>query len=73
MDYMEVVHILQAVRNVSQLNSTSVVSLRCQVITHKLNAVCVPVPLDEFIDVSVFHPLGNQNKSVFVQRHPKQR
>jgi len=57
MDYTEVVHVFQAIRNASQLNGTSAEPLWGQVTTHKLNAVYMLVPLDEFIDVSVFHPL----------------
>ena len=45
----------------------SVRLFRDQVITYELGAVHVLIFLDEFIDVSVFHPLGNQSKPVFVQ------
>ena len=65
-DYAEVMHVLQAIRNASQLNKTSAWLLRSQVTTHKLSTVHVPVPLDKFVDVSVFHPLRNESKSVFV-------
>jgi len=66
MNYSEFMHILQATRNASQLNSSSVRLLRDQVTTYKLGAVYIPVPLDELVDVSVFHPLGNECKSAFV-------
>ena len=56
-DYAEVVHVLQAIRNVSQLNNTSAWLLRSQTTTHKLGTVHVGVPLDKLVDVSVFHPL----------------
>ena len=41
--------------------------------TYELGAVNVPIPLDESVDVSVFHPLRNQSKSVLAQRHSKER
>ena len=64
----EVMHVLQAIRNAGQLNGRPSVRLqRDQVTTYELVAVCVPILLDEFIDVSIFHPLGNQSKPVFVQ------
>jgi len=70
---MEVMHILQATRNTSQLNGSSVGLMRDQMTTYKLGAVYILVPLDELIDVSVLHPLGNESKSVFIRRHSKQR
>ena len=73
MDNAEVVHVLQAIRNASQLNSTSVGPLRGQVTTHKFSTVYMPIPLDELIDVPVFHPLRNQSEPVFVECHSKQR
>ena len=65
-------HIFQAIRNVSQLDSISVRPLRDQVTTYKLGAVYMSIPLNEFVDVSIFHPLGNHRKPVFTHRHPKQ-
>jgi len=65
--HVEVVHVLQATRNVSQLNSRlSVMLLRGWVTTYKLGAVYILIPLDELVDVSVLHPLGNESKSLFV-------
>ena len=58
-DDAEVMHILQAICNVNQLNNASAWILRGQVTTYKLSAICVPIPLNEPTDVSVFHPLGN--------------
>jgi len=58
-DYAEVVHVFQAIRNTSQLSGTLVSPLRDQGATHKLNAVHMLICLNELIDVSVFHPLGN--------------
>ena len=66
-------HILQATRNASQLNGSSVGLTRDQTTTYKLGAVYIPVPLDELVDVSALHPLGNESKSVFIQRHSEQR
>jgi len=59
-------HILQTTRDASQLNGSLVRLLRNRVTAYKLNAVYILVPLDEVIDVSVPHPLGNESKSVFV-------
>jgi len=70
---MEFMHILQTPRNASQLNGTSVRLLRDQVTTYKLGTVHMPVPLDELVDVSVLHPLGNESKPVSIQCHSKQR
>jgi len=47
--------------------------MRDQMTTYKLSAVYMPVPLDELVYVSILHPLGNESKPVFVQRHSKQR
>jgi len=66
MDHAEVMHVLQAICNAGQLNSTSVWLLRGQLTTHKLSTVHVPVPLNKLVDVSMFHPLGNQSKTMFV-------
>ena len=71
-DDAEVMHILQAVRDASQLGSISASLLRDQATTYKLSAVYVPIPLDELVDVSVFHPLGNHREPVFAHCHPEQ-
>jgi len=63
---MESVHIFQPTRNTSQLNNSSVRLLRDQARTYELGAVCMLIPLDELVDVSMLHPLGNQSKAVFV-------
>ena len=73
MNYAEVVHVLQAVRNASQLKGTSVRLPRGQGRTHKFGTVHTPVSLDELIDIPVFHPLGNKSETVFVQHHSKKR
>jgi len=65
MNYTEFMHILQAIRNASQLNGSSVRLLQDQITTYKLGAVYMPIPLDELVDVSVLHPLRNESKSVF--------
>jgi len=40
--------------------------LRDQMTTYKLGAVYVPVRRDELVDISVFHPLGNESKPVLI-------
>ena len=65
MNHVEIVHILQATRDVNQLNGSSVRPLRDQVATYKLDTIYIPVPLDELIDGSVLHPLGDESKSAF--------
>jgi len=72
-DHAEVMHVLQAVRDAGQLNGTSVGLPRDQVTTYELAAIYMLVPLDEVIDVSIFHPLGNESKPVLIQCDPKQR
>ena len=66
-DDPEVVHVLQTIGNADQLNGTSVRLLRDHATTYELGAVDVPILPNEIVNVSVFHPLGNQSKSVFVQ------
>ena len=67
MYHAKIVHVLQAICNAGQLNDrSSVMLLRDQVITHKLGAVYMLVPLNKFIDVPVIHPLGNKSKTVFI-------
>jgi len=65
-DHAEAVHVLQAFRNPGQLNGTSVGLLRDPGTTYEFPAVYMLVPLDEVVDVSVFHPLGNESKPVLV-------
>ena len=55
MDHAEVVHILQALCNVNQLNIISARLLWGQAITYEFNAVNVRIPLDELIDVPIIH------------------
>jgi len=59
-------HILQTTRDANQLKGSSVRLLRDQVATYKLDAIYIRVPLDELIDGSVLHPLGDESKSAFV-------
>ena len=69
---METVHILQPIRNTSQLNGTSVRLSQGRVTTYKLGAVLILIPLDELVNVSVLHPLGNESEPVFTQCHSEQ-
>ena len=59
-------HILQAVRNTSQLNGTLERLPRDQVVMYELSAVCMWASPNELVDVSIFHPLRNQRKPVLV-------
>ena len=63
---MEFMHICHATRNASQLNGSSVRLLRDRVATYELGAVYMLIPLDEIVDVSIFHPLGDESKPVFI-------
>ena len=72
MDNTKFMHMLQAIRDTSQLGRILVRLLWGHATTYKLSAVYMPVPLDELVDVSVFHPLGNHCKPVFIHCHPKQ-
>lgn len=70
----EVMHILQAVRNVHKLRIGSVGNLlRSNVDTHKGDAVCIGVFPNELADVSIVHPLGNHRKPVLADCHSKER
>ena len=73
MDYTEVVHVLQAIRNVNQLNSASARLTTGVVIIYKLSAINLHIPLDEIIDIPVFHPVRNQRKPVFTNCHSEKR
>jgi len=72
-DHTEVVHVLQAVCNVNQLNIISVRLLWGQVVAYELNAVNVPIHLDELIDIPIIHPLGNQSEPIFAHCHSEER
>ena len=72
-NYPEAMHILQPIRNPSQLDDASVSLPRDRVTTYQLSAIHVSIPLDESIDVSVLHPFRNHREPVFTHRHPKQR
>ena len=67
-------HVCQTVRNVDQLNRTSVKLLWGwdQGATYKLSAVYVFIRLNELVDVPKFHPLENHCKPAFIYRHSKQ-
>jgi len=71
MDNTEIVHILQAICDVDQLNGTSARLPGGQATAYKFSAAYMPLPLDKFIDVPIFHPLGNHRKLVFAYCHPK--
>jgi len=72
-DYTEVVHILQAICNVNQLNITSVRLLWYQVMAYEFNAVNIPIPLDKLVDIPIIHPLGNQSEPIFAHCHSEER
>jgi len=72
MDYVEVVHILHPICNTSQLDGSSARLLRNQMTTYKLDAVYMPIPLDELVYVPILHPLGNESEPVFIQRNSEQ-
>ena len=67
MYHEKVVHVLYATCNAGQLNNQpSVLLLRDQVTTYKLDAIYVLVPLNKLVDVPVLHPLGNESEPVFI-------
>ena len=70
-DNAEIMHIPQAIRDVDQLNGTSAWLLWNQMIPYELGPVYVPLPLDELIDISIFHPLGNHRIPVFADCRSK--
>ena len=43
-----------------------------RVITYKLSTVDVSIPLDEVVDVPIFHPLRDQSEPVFTHSHSKE-
>jgi len=40
--------------------------------TYKFTAVNAVIPLGELIDISIFHPLGDKSKPVFIHCHSKE-
>ena len=73
-NHPEVVHILQAIRNIHQLADESVKHLLgSNTDTYKRSPVCVRIHPNELVDVSMVHPLGNHRKDVLVERHSEQR
>ena len=68
----EIVHILQSVCNIDQLDDTLVSLLRGQVTTYELGAVHMPILPNELVDVPVFHPLGNHREPAATHCHSKQ-
>jgi hypothetical protein len=73
-NHAETVHMRQTVRNVNQLNGTSV--RLCgngdRGATHKLDTVHTFVPSNKLDDVTMFHPLGDHRKPVFAYRHSEE-
>jgi hypothetical protein len=67
-------HVSQPVRNVNQLNRTSIRFLwgGYRGATYKLGAVRMFVLPHEFDDVSIFHPFRNHRKPVFTYCHAEQ-
>ena len=68
---LEVVQILQAIRDVNQLHCISQLPVEIGWMTHEHRAVGVLILLNELVDVSIIHPLRNHRKPVFTHRHPK--
>jgi hypothetical protein len=73
-NHAEAMHVRQTVRNVNQLNSTSV--RLCgngdRGATHKLECGSHVCPSNKLDDVPMFHPLGDHRKPVFTYRHSEQ-
>ena len=74
MNHPEVMHILQATRNIRQLPDELVRHLPgSNTDTHKSSPVCTRIYPNELVDVAIVHPLGNHRKLAFGERHSKQR
>ena len=73
-NHAETVHMRQTVRNVNQLNGTSV--RLCgngdRGATHKLDTVHTFVLSNKLDDITIFHPLGDHRKPVFTYRHSEE-
>jgi len=41
--------------------------------TYEFNAVNILIPLDELVDVPIFHPLRDKSKPVFTHCHSEER
>jgi hypothetical protein len=73
-DDAEVMHILQAIRNICQLPGGLVGhSSGSNTDAYKRSSVCIRVFSNELVGVAIVHPLGNHRKVVFAERHSKQR
>ena len=64
--------ILQAIRNVYQLQNISQLPVEGGGVTHKHRAVGMWFHLDELVDVSMIHPLRNHRKSLWSYCYPKE-
>jgi len=71
MDDTEVVHILQAIRNINQLDNESV-RFSFGSSTYKINAVHMPILPDELVDIPIFHPCGNHREPTVAHCHSNQ-
>jgi len=60
---------LQTIRNVNQLSNTLGRFASRGVVTYKLSTINLLILLDEIVDISIVHPLGNQSEPVFTHCH----
>ena len=73
-NHPEVMHILQAIRNIRQLTDESVRHLLgSNTDTYKRSPVCIGIHPNELVDISMVHPLGNNRKVALTERQSEQR
>ena len=72
MDHLEVMHILQALCNINELDMSAKGRNRSNY-AYKLGTVHVRIFLNEIIDITILHPLRNHRESPFSNCHPEQR
>ena len=73
MDDAEVMNVLQPIRNIYQLPSGSAGhKLELRMVTYERDAICVVIPPNELVDVSVVHPFGNHCEPVLADCHSKE-
>jgi len=69
MDDAEVMHVLQAICNINQLDSELVSHAGVKCNTYELNAVHVSIPLNKLTDIPIFHPRGNHREPLLTDSH----
>ena len=70
------VHIRQSSSNVCKLSEETISSVTGAIYSrtesYKLKSVCIPMRLDEFVDISIIHPLRHHHEFPVLHHHSQQ-